>query len=323
MRRIAAIALACVLSIMLGRLSPAFGSDAVALISSLKGKVEVQRAHQKGLQPAHLGEQLFEDDVVSTYDNSRASLFFSDGSVLTVYPKSRVTLSLREKDKKEGSSLVASLSKGVMEGIGGIFSVEKKRETLTAIPGIRKKIEEEEMGVRVMHPRNSVILTARPHFRWRTNGKTGSFMVSLTLKGMRGRLWTLNTKEMAIPYPKDQRPLERGQTYFVRVESMDDSSVSDEVYFRILDDRGAEEVIRITKQMEELQKSNSDDGTPEFILATFYRNKGLYHMALERLDTLEKKNPVERFILEEKREIFAKIGFWKKWEEVNQKLNAR
>jgi len=147
-------------------------------------------------------------------------------------------------------------------------------------------------------------------------------MVSLTLKRMSGRLWTLNTKEMAIPYPKDQRPLERGQTYFVRVESMDDSSVSDEVYFRILDDRRAEEVIRITKQMEELQKSNPDDGTPGFILATLYRNKGLYHMALERLDTLEKKNPVERFVLEEKREIFAKIGFWKKWEEVNRKLNT-
>lgn len=320
MRRISAIALACVLSIMVGRLSPAFGGDAVALISSIMGKVELQRANEQGWGAARMGDQLFEGDVLQTHDNSKASLFFSNGSIITVYPKSRVALSLREMGKGSESTLVTSLAKGVMEGIGGIFSAEKKSETLTAVPGIRKKIEEEEMGVRVLYPRNSTILTPRPDFRWRTSGKTRSFMVSLTLKGMSGRLWTLNTKEMAIPYPKDQRPLERGQTYFVRVESMDDSSVSDEVYFRVLDDRSAEEVIRITKQMEELQKSNPDDGTPEFILATFYRNKGLYHMALERLDTLEKKKPVERFILEEKREIFAKIGFWKKWEEVNQKL---
>jgi hypothetical protein len=322
MRNVAAMTLWLFL-IMQGNLSTALGREAIALISSLKGKVEVQRAHEKGLQPAHLGEQLFEDDVVYTYDNSRASLFFSDGSVLTVYPKSRVALSLREKDRKEVSSLVASLSKGVMQGIGGIFSVEKKRETLTAIPGIRKKIEEEEMGVRVLHPRNSMILTGRPHFRWITGAQTRSFMVSLTLKGMTGRLWTLNTNETEIPYPKEQKALERGQTYFLRVASTDDPSLSDEVYFRVLEDQKAEEVRHFTKQMKGLQRSNPDDSTPGFILATYYKKTGLYHSALVQLDALEKENPGERFIMEEKGEIFAKIGFWKKWEEINRKLNPR
>jgi len=322
MRNVAATTLWFFL-IMQGNLSTALGREAIALISSLKGKVEVQRAYEKGLQPAHLGEQLFEDDVVYTYDNSRASLFFSDGSVLTLYPKSRLALSLRKEGKKEGSSLVASLSKGVMEGIGGIFSVEKKRETLTAIPGIRKKIEEEEMGVRVLHPRNSMILTGRPHFRWRTGAQTRSFMVSLTLKGMTGRLWTLNTNETDIPYPKEQKALERGQTYFLRVASTDDSSLADEVYFRVLEDQRAEEVRHFTKQMKGLQRSNPDDSTPGFILATYYKKTGLYHRALVQLDELEKENPGERFIMEEKGEIFAKIGLWRKWEEINRKLNPR
>ena len=321
MGRIKSIALGCLLSIVLGTLSPAFGTDAIALISSLVGKVEVQRAHQKGLRAAHLGEQLFEEDVLYTYDHSRASLFFSDGSVITVYPRSRLVLSLRKTDKK-GSSLVASLSKGVMKGIGGIFSVEKKRETLTAIPGIRKKIEQEEMGVRVLHPRNSKILTSKPRLRWKTRGEGRLFMVSLTLKGMGGQLWTLNTKETEIPYPMGKRGLKRGQTYFLKVQSVDDPSLNDEVYFRVLGDQKAEEVRRVTKQMEELQKLNPDDSTPKFILATYYMRKGLYHKALEELDALDRENPGERFILEKKREIFAKIGFWKKWEEVNQRLNA-
>ena len=210
-----------------------------------------------------------------------------------------------------------------MEGIGGIFSVEKKRETLTAIPGIRKKVEEEEMGVRVLHPRNSMILTGRPHFRWRTGGQTRSFMVSLTLKGMTGRLWTLNTNETEIPYPEEQKALERGQTYFLRVASTDDPSLSDEVYFRVLEDQKAEEVRHFTRQMQGLQKSNPDDSTPGFILATYYKKTGLYHRALVQLDALEKENPGERFIMEEKGEIFAKIGFWRKWEEINRKLNPR
>jgi len=322
MGRIASIASGGFLSIMLGTLSPVFGADAIALISSLAGKVEVQRAHQKGVHKVHLGEKLFEDDVLYTYDHSRASMFFSNGSVITIYPNSRMALSTREMDQKKGGPVAASLSKGVMKGVRGIFSVEKKRETLTAIPGIRKKIEEEEMGVRVLYPRNSMILTSKPRFRWKTRGKAHAFMVSLTLKGMGGRLWTLNTKDTEIPYPKGKSALERGQTYFVKVESMDDPSLSDEVYFRVLEVQKAEEVRRVREEMEDLQKLNSNDSTPKFILATFYRRKGLYHKALGELDVLEKGNPGERFILEEKREIFAKIGFWKKWEEVNQKLNA-
>jgi len=307
---------------MLGTLSPAFGADAIALISSLAGKVEVQRAHQKGLHKVHLGEKLFEHDVLHTYDHSRASLFFSNGSVITVYPKSRVALSAPGKDQKKGSPVAASLSKGVMKGVRGIFSVEKKRETLTAIPGIRKKIEEEEMGVRVLYPRNSMILTSRPRFRWKMQGKAHAFMVSLTLKGMGGRLWTLNTKETEIPYPTGKGELERGQTYFLKVASVDDPSLADEVYFRVLEDQKAEEVRRASQEMEDFAKSNPDDSTPKFILATYYREKGLYHRALLELDALERESPGERFILEEKREIFAKIGYWKKWEEVNQKLTA-
>lgn len=322
MGRIASIASGGFLSIMLGTFSPAFGADAIALISSLAGKVEVQRARQEGSQAARLGEKLFADDVLYTYKNSRASLFFSDGSVITIYPNSRVALSRREMDQKKGSPVAASLSEGVMKGVRGIFSVEKKRETLTAIPGIRKKIEEEEMGVRVLHPRNSMILTSKPRFRWKTRGKAHAFMVSLTLKGMGGRLWILNTKDTEIPYPKGKSALERGQTYFVKVESMDDPSLSDEVYFRVLEVQKAEEVRRVREEMEDLQKLNPYDSTPKFILATYYKREGLYHKALGELDVLEKGNAGERYILEEKREIFAKIGFWRKWEEVNQRLNA-
>jgi hypothetical protein len=321
MGRIKTIVSGCILSLVLGTFSPALSADAIALISSIAGKVKVQHALEKEGRAAHLGQQLFEDDVLHTSDRSRASLLFSDGSVITVFPNSRLKLSVQKKDYK-GSSLVTSLSKGVTKGIAGIFAVEKKRETLTAIPGIRKKIEEEEMGIRVLYPRNSRILTSKPRFRWKTRGKGGSFMVSLTLKGMGGQMWTLNTKETEIPYPIRAGELERGQTYFLKVKSMDDPSLYDEVYFRVLEDQKAEEVNRVAKQMENIQQSKPDDSTTTFILATYYTGKGLYHKALDELDALEKGNPGERFILEKKREIFAKIGLWKQWEEVNQKLNA-
>jgi hypothetical protein len=320
-KRISAIVLACALSIMTGTLLPAFGADAVALISSIAGKVEFQRAGEQNWRQARMGDSLFEGDILQTHEQSKASLFFSNGSILKIQPRSRLALSLRESGGKGDASRVASVSRSVMEGIGGIFSAEKKRETLTAVPGIRKL--DEEGVVEVLYPRNSAILDPQPHFRWEMRGKGKTVMISLTIKGMGGRLWSLNTKDAGIPYPKGQKPLNRGQTYFVRVESADDSSVSEEVYFRVLDDRGAEEARRMAAQMEELGKSSPGDSTSEFILAAFFRSKGLYHAALERLDGLEAKNPGNRFVLEEKREILAKIGLWKQWEEVNRKLAAQ
>jgi hypothetical protein len=321
MRKSIFAALACPLFMLAGGFSPAFGADALALISSIAGTVEFQRAGEQKWRPARMGDSLFEGDILQTHDRSKASLFFSNGSIVTLQPKSRLALSMRDTDGKGEGSRVASISKAAMEGIGGIFSAEKKRETLTAVPGIRKQAE--EGGVRVIYPRNSAILDPPPHFRWEMQGKDRMVMVSLTIKGMGGRLWSLNTRDAGIPYPRDQKPLDRGQTYFIRVESADDSSVSEEVYFRVLDDRSAEEVRRMAAQMEALRKSSPDDCSPEFILAVFYRNKGLYHMALERFDGLEARIPGDRFVLEEKKEIFAKIGLWKDWEEVNRKLAAR
>ena len=42
-------------------------------------------------------------------------------------------------------------------------------------------------------------------------------------------------------------------------------------------------------------------------------------VAIERL---EKSNPKERFILEEKQEILAKLGLWEDWKAVDQKLKG-
>jgi hypothetical protein len=307
--------------IVLGIHTPAFGGEPIALVTSLKGKAVVQRAAQQAQQSVHVGEKLFEADVLCTQEESRVSLLLADGSVISVHPKSRLTLSLRKVDPKGGSRVV-SLSKGVVKGMGRVFSPEEKRETLTAVPGIRKKIEAEEVGIKVLFPRNSMILTPRPDVRWAVGGGGRTFMVSLTLKGMGGDLWTIRTQETGIPYPKDAEGLEPGQTYFLKVESTEDASLWDEVYFRVLGERDVDDVRRLTQEMEALQSLNPDDTTPRFILVRSYMSKGLYHLALDELDAWEAMEPGERLVLEEKREILAKIGLWKQWEEVNQKLGG-
>lgn len=322
MERKLSLALGVFLVVTAVSISSAGERSAIALISSLSGKVEVRRSHQKWLKRAHLGDQLFESDVLYTHKKARASLLLSDGQVITIYPDSRLELSLRGQRSKKKSTTIASLSKGMLKGFKGVFSPKRKRESLTAVPGIRKKAEKKESGVKVLYPRNSMILTPKPHFRWMKTGQDTHFMISLTVKGMEGRLWTLQTSKETAPYPKGRKALERGRTYFLRAQSRKDSSIYDEVYFMVLDNKKAEEVSGFVKKMEDLRKSDPQDHTPHFLLANYYRGKGLYHEALGAFEALEKKRPGERFVLEGKREIFAKLGFWEEWKQMKKRIEG-
>jgi hypothetical protein len=301
--------------------SPALARESVALISSLSGKVEVQRAETGSTQEAGLGDQIFQDDFVLTHKDARASLLFSDGSLITVSPGSRMKLTAHEMTQRKKDTLAASVSRSLLNGVKGLFSGDEKKEMPTFIAGIRKKVEEEEKkSIQVLYPRNSMILTDRPHLQWESRGRGGEVMISLTLKGMGGKLWSLRTHHPQLPYPQDQKALDRGQTYFLRIEREDDITILDEVFFMILDERKAREAGDYAREMEGLRKANPQDVTPFFILANYYRENGLLHEALEELEALEKILPASRFVLEGERDIYHRLGLWKKWEEVDGKL---
>ena len=299
---------------------PAMGANPAAVISSLSGKVEVQRSGLDGMNTARLGDRLFENDTVFTRKGARVSLLSSDGSLMTLSPDSQMRIS--PMMEKKGDSRVGLISKGLMKGLSGLFSSGKKRETRTIIAGIRKKADEDKGRVKVLYPRNSMILTSNPSFRWRAEGGKEPFRISLTLKGMKGKLWSIESGESEISFPEGEKGLERGQTYFLRVESEKDKTLYDEVFFRVLDEKKVQEITDFEGKLKDLLKSNPDDGSPAFILAGFYKKQGLFHEALEMIERLEKSNPKERFILEEKQEILARLGLWEDWKAVDKKLKV-
>jgi len=296
-----------------------FGADAAAVISSLSGKVEIQRSGEQALQQAKLGDKLFDQDIVYTRKGGRASLLYSGGSLMALSSDNQLSVTPQaEGEKGSGGS---SLSKTLMRGLSGLFSAGKKRQTRTIVAGIRKK-EEGPARVRVLFPRNTMLLTPAPSFRWKAAGGDGGYTVSLTLKGMKGSLWSIKTGEFEVPFPAGEKPLERGQTYFLRVESDQDPTIADEVYFRVLDKGKAREVEEFEARMADMSKSNPEDMSPAFILAGFYKKTGMSQRALEEVEKLEKARPDERFILEEKAELLAKMGLREEWEAVNRKIES-
>jgi len=297
-------------------------ADAIALLTSISGKVEITKSQTRSKRLAAIGDRLFENDILQTRKNATASLLFTDGTIVKIFSNTRLSLTLKAKSEAMGSRQIGSLSKGILKGVKDIFSGETKKETLTAVPGIRKKIEEELGGVRVLYPRNSAILTTEPAFRWQTISQQGAFTVSLTLKGMGGSLWSIRADTTGVPYPTGKPQLKRGTTYFLRVENEKKHDSYDEIFFRIMDGQEVAEVKRYAAEMEDLRTTNPDDVTPLFLLANYYSQKGLHHVALSTLEALEKHPSAERFVLEQKMGLFFKMGMWKKWEEANQKLNA-
>lgn len=296
--------------------------NAIALVTSVSGKVEIINSQTNSQKMAFMGDQLFEQDILQTHKSAMASLLFSNGQIVHIFADTRLTLTLKAKSEARGRKRIASLSKNILREVKDIFSKDASQETLTAVPGIRKKIDEEIRGVRVLYPRNSAILKTDPGIHWRSSDKQGGFNVSVTLKGKGGRLWSITTNQNAVPYPAGETELERGYTYFLRVESQTKFDSSDEVFFRILSTQELEEVKQYEAEIENLRDADPDDATPLFLLATYYGHSGLHHKALSALEALENVPSAERFVLEQKLKIFSKMGLWKQWEEANQRLNA-
>lgn len=302
--------------------TPAFGAEAIAVISSLTGNAEVQKSGQPDKKRLSTGDQLFENDQVFTNENSKVSLLYSNGSVINISSKSSIKISLKDAGAKK-SAVSSFFSKKVMKGLQGLFSIKKKDKVVTAVAGIRKKEDEDGKEVRVLYPRNSMILSSRPDFRWQSGSKQGNLIISITLKGMTGKLWTISSRGKELPYPEGKEDLKRGQTYFLRVQSEDDSTVYEEVYFRVIDQKKAAEINEFIKEITKLIKAAPEDGTPYFILSGFYKQNGFFHEALDALDAFEKIQPGGKYILEEKRDLYAKLGLWDEWETIKEKVDDK
>ena len=118
-------------------------ADAIALLTSISGKVEITKSQTRSKRLAAIGDRLFENDILQTRKNATASLLFTDGTIVKIFSNTRLSLTLKAKSEAMGSRQIGPLSKGILKGVKDIFSGETKKETLTAVPGLRKKIEGE------------------------------------------------------------------------------------------------------------------------------------------------------------------------------------
>src|SRR5262245_35114152 len=103
--RVSLLALA---GILIVSAPPAAGQppEPLAIVSAIKGKVEVVAAHSKQSQRASFGQPLQRGDRISVGNGGAATIFFNDGNVVELGGQSSITIGTRVD--KPASAEIAS-----------------------------------------------------------------------------------------------------------------------------------------------------------------------------------------------------------------------
>lgn len=311
---LAAIILLC------GTAAPVLGADAMAIASSVSGDAKFQRSGSGELIFLTVGQQFFQGDVIYTFTDGRVALVFSDGSVYSIHPESRLSLAMVPGAGQ--SSMLSSLTGNIAGGLKDMFAASGKRESLTAVPGFRKPGTQKQAAghVRILYPRNSMVMEKRPEIRWK--GPAKGVTVTLTLKEPLGKVWSLTANESTVPYPKGQPELASGQTYFLKIENRLGADTKEEIYFSLLGDQEGQAVKDLAEKLRNHRKSNPHDTTASMLLTELYIDKRLFHQALAELNILQRDPSARVYALKKKQSIYREIGLWQEWENAGRKLTA-
>jgi hypothetical protein len=97
-----------------------FAQQRVGLFASLRGRVEAQLRGQAAWRRAALREDVYFEDLVRTFERSKARILFDDDSILTVAPETR--LEVREFVLDRGSDIrraTVHVSSGIVRALVG------------------------------------------------------------------------------------------------------------------------------------------------------------------------------------------------------------
>lgn len=113
--------------------SVAFAADALLLLVS--GEVHVQRGEgaQAALRPLTRGDELRPGDIIITGDNGRVQIRFSDGSLVSLQPRSRFRIDVYRFDKDSQRGFF-SLLHGSLRTITGLIGKGNPNDYLMRTP---------------------------------------------------------------------------------------------------------------------------------------------------------------------------------------------
>lgn len=258
-----------------GRTTP--DATPLATIIEVKPEVNVKRANSDRLLPADFGLYLYSGDVVNTYVGAAATLICGNSLLFELPEQSNLTVTCQEgSDARLLGRLEAVLNTAppneislTMEGQSRAPAARWSRLPL------------------LLDPRQTVITTTRPTFRWQPVADAGGYRLSLSLPG--GQSWSRETNTTSLTYPADAPPLAPGSANIVTLVPLNDETAADKSLLRVLDEAGQAELAEAETAIRALPL---DEAGQDYLLAQLYRQRELRSAAIAQLEALTGRQAV-------------------------------
>jgi|GEM_PF-736161 len=240
--------------------APAVAQNRVALMTDIKGTVEIARSGSADFRSADWGTQLFEGDRIRTGAASATSLLFSNGNMLSLEDNSAMTVT---NSSNETTSLSGSMREvgGELLAAASDLSLHRAGEgEIAVLGGLRSGGS--ASALTAAYPVNTRIAATNPTFNWQAVDSFDEYNV--IVRTTDGQVWSGTTDGTSIAYPADAPALVPGTTYFWHVEAEDmlDVISSEITSFEVLT---AEERKQVEAGMSEIEGMfGADNRSGEF-----------------------------------------------------------
>jgi len=266
----------------------ASAQDRVALMTDIKGTVEVARAGETAFRAADWGSQLFEGDRVRTGADSETSLLFANGNMVSLDGGSTMTISAAATSTPTLSGPVREVGGDLLAAASDLALHRAGEGEIAVLGGLRSGSA--DTVLRTLAPVNTRIADTVPVFTWAAQDGFDSYRI--TVSSAEGVVLEAETGEATWTWPDSAPKLERGTTYFWRVEADDmlDTVASPLASFVVLTEEEHRALDAARTDLENLFEG-LDNGEAAYLLGSVYARHGLLADAISIFSSIAARNP--------------------------------
>ena len=257
-------------------------ANPVAIVSAVRGAVEITPARVKKPQRAAFGQPLSRGDRVMVGRGGAATVFFDDGNVIELSEQSSITIGARI-DKPAKAELASEVFTQVSHFVAG----GSRQSGLVALSAMRGASD--ASTPLIVAPRRTSLLSPRPAFVW--HRVAGAQRYRASVSSQQGEVWTREATDTMLAYPADAPELSPESDYLWEVEARSETASlrKESAFFHVL---SAEVAQAVGASLGKIDSSlGADTPAGHYLAGSYLSARELYADAIPHFEALCRLEP--------------------------------
>lgn len=287
-----------------GQPAHASASTPVAIVASMRGRVEVSSA-RGGAKPAAFGRALQRGDRVTVGKGGGATLLLADGSVITLAERGSITLGGATQPVH-----ATALPSEVFAHVNQFVTAGSRQTGLVTLADMRS--DADASAPLLLSPRNTSVLDDAPALRWRAVPGASRYRVRVGPAGG-SEAWAREVPatagaEASLDFPADAPRLAPGVEYEWEVAALDDKGTlrREGAIVRMLPEDERASVMQNLARIAE--SAGRETAATRFLSGSYLSGLGLYDDAARQFEALVSLSPDSPESHEALGNVYLKIG---------------